>query len=104
SGRGSTRNCSRGDAWSALADSFRGLARSTTRRKSLDGASCRSPVRISYVASTRRVPCPLVPLGHSPASLNRTEVDAAAPLVLATHTRVCCSPYLGCPAHTLVAM
>ena len=34
--------------------------------------------------------------------LNRTEVDAAAPLVLATHTRVCCSPYLGCPAHTLV--
>src|SRR5262245_40107134 len=36
--------------------------------------------------------------------LNRTEVDAAGPLVLATHTRVCCSPYLRCPAHTLVAM
>ena len=36
--------------------------------------------------------------------LNRTEVDAAAPLVLATHTRVCCSPYLRCPAHTLVAI
>src|SRR5262249_42700207 len=39
SGRGSTRSCSRRGAWSALADSFRGLARSTTRRNSPDGAA-----------------------------------------------------------------
>src|SRR5262249_27435664 len=36
--------------------------------------------------------------------LNRTEVNAADAVVLAAHTRVCCSPYLRCPAHTLVAM
>src|SRR5262249_11739808 len=36
--------------------------------------------------------------------LNRTEVNAADAVVLAAHTRVGSSPYLRCPAHTLVAI
>src|SRR5215831_8965281 len=51
SDRGSTGNCSRRDVWQALADNFRRLPRSTTHRNSPDGASCRSPTRISYAAS-----------------------------------------------------
>ena len=36
--------------------------------------------------------------------LNRTEVNAADAVVLAAHTRVGRSPYLRCPAHTLVSI
>jgi len=52
SNRGSTRNCSRGDAWRAPADNFRRLARNTMRRSSLDADSSRSPRRIAYAASS----------------------------------------------------
>src|SRR5215831_1769193 len=104
SDRGSTRSCSRRGAWSALADSFRGLPRSTTRRKSPDGASCRSPIRISYAVSHRE-DAPSAPprLGHSGASISI--VRRLMQLILWFWPRILafgCSPYLGCPADTLV--